>query len=67
MDILKSKKEKLENINFQIGEIQEKINSFPITTFVLNKEIADLMAKFQSLNQEKKTLEEEIKSMEDKD
>lgn len=67
MDILKSKKEKLENINFQIGEIQEKINSFPVTTFVLNKEIADLMAKFQNLNQEKKTLEKEIKSMEDKD
>ena len=41
MDTLKKKKEELVNINFQIKEVQNKMTSIPVTTFVLNKEIAD--------------------------
>lgn len=67
MDTLEKKKEELVNINFQIKEVQNKMTSFPVTTFVLNKEIADLMVQFQSLNQEKATLEKEIKDMEEQD
>lgn len=65
MDTLKKKKEELVNINFQIKEVQDKMTSIPVTTFVLNKEIADLMIQFQNLNQEKATLEKEIKDMEE--
>jgi cell division protein FtsB len=43
------------------------MTSIPVTAFVLNKEIADLMAQFQKLNQEKATLEKEIKDMEEQD
>ena len=43
------------------------MTSIPVTTFVLNKEIADLMIQFQNLNQEKATLEKEIKDMEEQD
>ena len=67
MDTLKKKKEELVNINFQIKEVQDKMISIPVTTFVLNKEIADLMVQFQNLNQEKVTLEKEIKDMEEQD
>ena len=67
MDTLKKKKEELVNINFQIKEVQNKMTSIPVTTFVLNKEIADLMIQFQNLNQEKATLEKEIKDMEEQD
>ena len=67
MDTLKKKKEELVNINFQIKEVQNKMTSIPVTTFVLNKEIADLMVQFQNLNQEKATLEKEIKDMEEQD
>lgn len=67
MDTLEKKKEELVNINFQIKEVQDKMTSIPVTTFVLNKEIADLMAQFQKLNQEKTTLEKEIKDMEEQD
>ena len=67
MDTLKKKKEELVNINFQIKEVQDKMTSIPVTTFVLNKEIADLMIQFQNLNQEKATLEKEIKDMEEQD
>ena len=65
MDTLEKKKEELVNINFQIKEVQDKMTSIPVTAFVLNKEIADLMAQFQKLNQEKTTLEKEIKDMEE--
>ena len=65
MDTLKKKKEELVNINFQIKEVQDKMTSIPVTTFVLNKEIADLMVQFQNLNQEKAALEKEIKDMEE--
>lgn len=67
MDTLEKKKEELVNINFQIKEVQDKMISIPVTAFVLNKEIADLMAQFQKLNQEKATLEKEIKDMEEQD
>lgn len=67
MDTLEKKKEELVNINFQIKEVQDKMTSIPVTAFVLNKEIADLMAQFQKLNQEKTTLEKEIKDMEEQD
>jgi cell division protein FtsB len=67
MDTLEKKKEELVNINFQIKEVQDKMTSIPVTAFVLNKEIADLMAQFQKLNQEKATLEKEIKDMEEQD
>lgn len=67
MDTLEKKKEELVNINFQIKEVQDKMTSIPVTAFVLNKEIADLMAQFQKLNQEKITLEKEIKDMEEQD
>lgn len=67
MDTLEKKKEELVNINFQIKEVQDKMTSIPVTAFVLNKEIADLMAQFQKLNQEKATLEKEIKNMEEQD
>lgn len=67
MDTLKKKKEELVNINFQIKEVQDKMTSIPVTAFVLNKEIADLMVQFQNLNQEKATLEKEIKDMEEQD
>jgi cell division protein FtsB len=67
MDTLEKKKEELVNINFQIKEVQDKMTSIPVTAFVLNKEIAELMAQFQKLNQEKTTLEKEIKDMEEQD
>ena len=67
MDTLEKKKEELVNINFQIKEVQDKMTSIPVTTFVLNKEITELMAQFQKLNQEKTTLEKEIKDMEEQD
>ena len=67
MDTLEKKKEELVNINFQIKEVQDKMTSIPVTAFVLNKEIADLMAQFQKLNQKKTTLEKEIKDMEEQD
>lgn len=67
MDTLEKKKEELVNINFQIKEVQNKMTSIPVTAFVLNKEIADLMAQFQNLNQEKAALEKEIKDMEEQD
>ena len=67
MDTLEKKKKELININFQIKEVQDKMTSIPVTTFVLNKEIADLMIQFQNLNQEKETLEKEIKNMEEQD
>jgi cell division protein FtsB len=67
MNTLEKKKEELVNINFQIKEVQDKMTSIPVTAFVLNKEIADLMAQFQKLNQEKATLEKEIKDMEEQD
>lgn len=67
MDTLKKKKEELVNIKFQIKEVQDKMTSIPVTAFVLNKEIADLMVQFQNLNQEKETLEKEIKDMEEQD
>lgn len=67
MDTLEKKKEELVNINFQIKEVQDKMSSIPVTAFVLNKEIADLMVQFQNLNQEKATLEKEIKDMEEQD
>lgn len=67
MDTLEKKKEELVNINFQIKEVQDKMTSIPVTAFVLNKEIADLMAQFQNLNQEKAALEKEIKDMEEQD
>lgn len=67
MDTLEKKKKELVNINFQIKEVQDKMTSIPVTTFVLNKEIADLMIQFQNLNQEKETLEKEIKNMEEQD
>ena len=67
MDTLEKKKEELVNINFQIKEVQDKMTSIPVTAFVLNKEIADLMAQFQKLNQEKTILEKEIKDMEEQD
>lgn len=67
MDTLEKKKEELVNIKFQIKEVQDKMTSFPVTTFVLNKEIADLMVQFQNLNQEKAALEKEIKDMEGQD
>lgn len=67
MDTLEKKKEELVNINFQIKEVQDKMTSIPVTAFVLNKEIAELMAQFQKLNQEKTTLEKEIKNMEEQD
>jgi cell division protein FtsB len=67
MDTLEKKKEELVNINFQIKEVQDKMTSIPVTAFVLNKEIADLMVQFQNLNQEKATLEKEIKDMEEQD
>lgn len=65
MDTLEKKKKELVNINFQIKEVQDKMTSIPVTAFVLNKEIADLMVQFQNLNQEKETLEKEIKNMEE--
>ena len=65
MDTLEKKKEELVNINFQITEVQDKMTSIPVTAFVLNKEIADLMVQFQNLNQEKAALEKEIKDMEE--
>ena len=65
MDTLEKKKEELVNINFQITEVQDKMTSIPVTAFVLNKEIADLMVQFQNLNQEKAALEKEIKEMEE--
>ena len=67
MDTLEKKKEELVNIKFQIKEVQDKMTSIPVTAFVLNKEIADLMVQFQNLNQEKATLEKEIKDMEEQD
>lgn len=67
MDTLEKKKEELVNINFQIKEVQDKMTSIPVTAFVLNKEIADLMVQFQNLNQEKAALEKEIKDMEEQD
>lgn len=67
MDTLEKKKKELVNINFQIKEVQDKMTSIPVTAFVLNKEIADLMVQFQNLNQEKATLEKEIKDMEEQD
>jgi cell division protein FtsB len=67
MDTLEKKKEELVNINFQIKEVQDKMTSIPVTTFVLNKEIADLMIQFQNLNQEKAALEKEIKDMEEQE
>lgn len=67
MDTLEKKKEELVNINFQIKEVQDKMTSIPVTAFVLNKEIADLMVQFQNLNQEKEILEKEIKDMEEQD
>jgi len=67
MDTLEKKKEELVNIKFQIKEVQDKMTSIPVTAFVLNKEIADLMVQFQNLNQEKETLEKEIKNMEEQD
>ena len=67
MDTLEKKKEELVNINFQIKEVQNKMTSIPVTAFVLNKEIADLMVQFQNLNQEKAALEKEIKDMEEQD
>ena len=67
MDTLEKKKEELVNIKFQIKEVQDKMTSIPVTTFVLNKEIADLMVQFQNLNQEKEILEKEIKNMEEQD
>ena len=65
MDTLEKKKEELVNINFQITKVQDKMTSIPVTAFVLNKEIADLMVQFQNLNQEKAVLEKEIKDMEE--
>lgn len=65
MDTLEKKKEELVNINFQITKVQDKMTSIPVTAFVLNKEIADLMVQFQNLNQEKAALEKEIKDMEE--
>lgn len=67
MDTLEKKKKELVNINFQIKEVQDKMTSIPVTAFVLNKEIADLMVQFQDLNQEKAALEKEIKDMEEQD
>lgn len=67
MDTLEKKKEELVNINFQIKEVQDKMTSFPVTAFILNKEIADLMVQFQNLSQEKAALEKEIKDMEEQD
>lgn len=67
MDTLEKKKKELVNINFQIKEVQDKMTSIPVTAFVLNKKIADLMVQFQDLNQEKAALEKEIKDMEEQD
>lgn len=67
MNTLEKKKEELVNINFQIKEVQDKMTSIPVTAFILNKEIADLMVQFQNLSQEKAALEKEIKDMEEQD
>lgn len=62
---IEKKKEELVQLNFKIKEVQEKINAIPITNFILNKEIASLSQELQKLVEEKYSLENSIKNMEE--
>lgn len=58
-------KELLAQINFQLNqkenELREKMNNVQPSTFVLNKDINELMKEILDLQNQKKVLEAEVK------